>query len=89
MKLENQLTYLQTVNVPMLLCYLIEFQCKNLSSLLTVNLLCMILRMGRVLKTVQSYGDYDRLCQGVHENYLHMKMRDSRFQSVSSVFNKY
>ncbi|KAF4519015.1 hypothetical protein B566_EDAN009778 [Ephemera danica] len=47
------------------------------------GILSLTSRMGRILRTVQSYGDYDRLSQGVFENYLHMKMRDTRFQSVA------
>lgn len=39
--------------------------------------------VGSVLKTVQGCGDYDRLAQGVFENYLNMKIKDSSMVSVS------
>lgn len=39
--------------------------------------------VGAVLKTVQGCGDYDRLAQGVFENYLNMKIKDSSMVSVS------
>jgi hypothetical protein len=31
---------------------------------------------------VQACGDYDRLQQGVFENYLSMKFKDSRMENV-------
>ncbi|PNF28113.1 hypothetical protein B7P43_G12268 [Cryptotermes secundus] len=40
-------------------------------------------RMLGVLKTVQCCGDYDRLMQGVYENFLSMSFRDSRLEAVS------
>lgn len=42
--------------------------------------------VGSVLKTVQGCGDYDRLAQGVFENYLNMKIKDSSMVSVSIVY---
>ena len=41
-------------------------------------------RFQNVLRTVQSFGDYEKLHGGVFENYLHAKFRDSYFQSVRS-----
>ncbi|XP_054268805.1 chromosome transmission fidelity protein 18 homolog [Macrosteles quadrilineatus] len=41
-------------------------------------------RIRSVLKTVQGCGDYDRLAQGVFENYLNMKSKDSTMVSISS-----
>ena len=38
--------------------------------------------MHSVLRTVQCCGDYDRLMQGVYENFLHMNFRDSRLEAV-------
>ncbi|GFG31238.1 hypothetical protein Cfor_11072, partial [Coptotermes formosanus] len=40
-------------------------------------------RMHKVLRTVQCCGDYDRLIQGVYENFLNMSFRDSRLEAVS------
>ncbi|KAG8222899.1 hypothetical protein J437_LFUL003544 [Ladona fulva] len=40
-------------------------------------------RMLRVLKAVQSFGDYDRLSQGVFENYLSVKQKESSLREVS------
>jgi hypothetical protein len=42
-------------------------------------------RMCGVLHTVQSCGDYDRLVQGVYENFLNMSFRDSRLEAVRYV----
>ncbi|KAK3915579.1 Chromosome transmission fidelity protein 18-like protein [Frankliniella fusca] len=39
-------------------------------------------RIQRVLRTVQSHGDYNRLVQGVFENYLNMKLRDSSLNGL-------
>ncbi|XP_026294378.1 chromosome transmission fidelity protein 18 homolog [Frankliniella occidentalis] len=39
-------------------------------------------RIQRVLRTVQSHGDYNRLIQGVFENYLHMRLRDSSLNGL-------
>ena len=38
--------------------------------------------MYSVLRTVQCCGDYDRLMQGVYENFLNMSFRDSRLEAV-------
>jgi hypothetical protein len=38
-----------------------------------------------VLQTVQCCGDYDRLMQGVYENFLNMSFRDSRLEAVSYI----
>ena len=43
---------------------------------------CYFGRMYRVLRTVQCCGDYDRLTQGVYENFLNMSFRDSRLEAV-------
>lgn len=40
--------------------------------------------MMSVLRTVQGAGDYDRLAQGVYENFLNMKIKDSTMKSVST-----
>lgn len=39
-------------------------------------------RIQRVLSIVQSHGDYNRLAQGVFENYLNMKLRDSSLNGL-------
>jgi len=39
-------------------------------------------RINSVLKTVQSYGDYEKLSQGVFENYLTLKHKDSSLTNV-------
>lgn len=39
-------------------------------------------RMERVLKTVNSFGDYEKLAQGVFENYVTMKVKDSSLESI-------
>lgn len=43
---------------------------------------CCFGRMHSVLQTVQCCGDYDRLMQGVYENFLNMSFRDSRLEAV-------
>jgi hypothetical protein len=43
---------------------------------------CYFGRMYSVLRTVQCCGDYDRLMQGVYENFLNMSFRDSRLEAV-------
>ncbi|XP_066992527.2 chromosome transmission fidelity protein 18 homolog [Anabrus simplex] len=45
--------------------------------------LSLAARMKSILQTVQSYGDYNLLSQGVFENYLNMKLRDSRMEGIS------
>ncbi|XP_021940234.1 chromosome transmission fidelity protein 18 homolog isoform X2 [Zootermopsis nevadensis] len=40
-------------------------------------------RMHSVLQTVQSCSDYDRLVQGVYENFLNMSFRDNHLNAVS------
>ncbi|XP_039298444.1 chromosome transmission fidelity protein 18 homolog isoform X2 [Nilaparvata lugens] len=39
-------------------------------------------RFQSILQTVQGYGDYDRLAQGVYENFLAMKMTGSTLKTV-------
>uniref|UniRef100_A0A1B6LVK8 AAA+ ATPase domain-containing protein n=1 Tax=Graphocephala atropunctata TaxID=36148 RepID=A0A1B6LVK8_9HEMI len=41
-------------------------------------------RTSSVLRTVQGCGDYERLAQGVFENYLNMKIKDSSMISVAN-----
>jgi len=43
-------------------------------------------RINSVLKTVQSYGDYEKLSQGIFENYLILKPKDSSLTNVTIVF---
>ena len=40
-------------------------------------------RMSTVLQVVQMAGDYERLTQGVYENYLHQKMPDADMCGVA------
>jgi len=40
-------------------------------------------RITSVLKTVQSYGDYDKLSQGVFENCLSLKHKDSSLSNIA------
>ncbi|XP_018570059.1 chromosome transmission fidelity protein 18 homolog [Anoplophora glabripennis] len=40
-------------------------------------------RMKKVLQTVSSFGDYDRVAQGVFENYPLLKLKDSSFEGIS------
>jgi len=40
-------------------------------------------RFDTVLRTCQNFGEYEKLMDGVFENYLNVKFRDSYFQSVS------
>lgn len=42
-----------------------------------------IFRINSVLKSVQSYGDYEKLSQGVFENCLNLKNKDSSLLNVS------
>lgn len=39
-------------------------------------------RINSVLHTVQSYGDYEKLCQGVFENFLSLKHKNSSLTNV-------
>lgn len=39
-------------------------------------------RINSVLKTVQSYGDYEKLSQGIFENFLSLKHKDSSLSNV-------
>ncbi|XP_025199726.1 chromosome transmission fidelity protein 18 homolog [Melanaphis sacchari] len=39
-------------------------------------------RINSVLKTVQSYGDYEKLSQGIFENYLILKHKDSSLTNI-------
>ncbi|KAG8312262.1 Chromosome transmission fidelity protein 18 [Homalodisca vitripennis] len=41
-------------------------------------------RANSVLRTVQGCGDYERLAQGVFENYLNMKIKDSSMISIAN-----
>ncbi|KAL4090783.1 hypothetical protein QTP88_025559 [Uroleucon formosanum] len=40
-------------------------------------------RINSVLKTVQSYGDYEKLSQGIFENYLILKPKDSSLTNIA------
>ncbi|XP_015371775.1 PREDICTED: chromosome transmission fidelity protein 18 homolog [Diuraphis noxia] len=40
-------------------------------------------RINSVLKTVQSYGDYEKLSQGIFENYLSLKPKDSSLTNIA------
>lgn len=40
-------------------------------------------RINSVLKTVQSYGDYEKLSQGIFENYLILKHKDSSLTNIT------
>lgn len=44
--------------------------------------LSLKIRMDSVLKTVNSFGDYEKLAQGVFENYVTMKVKDSSLESI-------
>ncbi|KAJ8915948.1 hypothetical protein NQ315_016624, partial [Exocentrus adspersus] len=39
-------------------------------------------RMQRILQTVSSFGDYERVAQGVFENYVLLKLKDSSFGGI-------
>lgn len=40
-------------------------------------------RINSVLKTIQSYGDYEKLSQGIFENYLMLKHKDSSLTNIA------
>nr|CAD7399310.1 unnamed protein product [Timema cristinae] len=40
--------------------------------------------MQSILRTVQSYGEYDRLMQGVYENFLKLNFKDSHLEGMST-----
>lgn len=42
-----------------------------------------------ILKSVQGNGDYDRLAQGVYENYLDIRISDGSMKSVSFFENNF
>lgn len=42
-----------------------------------------------ILKSVQGNGDYDRLAQGVYENYLNIRISDGSMKSVSFFENNF
>nr|XP_023026263.1 chromosome transmission fidelity protein 18 homolog [Leptinotarsa decemlineata] len=44
-------------------------------------------RMSKVLQTVSSFGDYDRLSQGVFENFPKLKLKDPSMNGVSEALN--
>lgn len=39
--------------------------------------------MNKILQVVSSFGDYERVAQGVFENYPLLKVRDSTFEGIS------
>lgn len=41
------------------------------------------IRLNKILQIVSSFGDYERVAQGVFENYPLLKLRDSSFESIS------
>lgn len=47
-----------------------------------IYLYLFIFRINSVLRTVQSYGDYEKLSQGVFENCLSLKHKDSSLSNV-------
>uniref|UniRef100_A0A6P7GI80 Chromosome transmission fidelity protein 18 homolog n=1 Tax=Diabrotica virgifera virgifera TaxID=50390 RepID=A0A6P7GI80_DIAVI len=44
-------------------------------------------RMAKVLQTICSFGDYDRVAQGVFENFTHLKLKDSTLQGLSQAMD--
>lgn len=40
-------------------------------------------RINKILQIVSSFGDYERVAQGVFENYPLLKLRDSSFESIT------
>lgn len=44
-------------------------------------------RMSKILQVVSSFGDYDRLAQGVFENYPYLKLKDSTIESLCRCMN--
>jgi chromosome transmission fidelity protein 18 len=47
-----------------------------------VNAASPAARFRNILHAVHACGDYDRLQQGVFENYLNIKFKDSRMENV-------
>jgi hypothetical protein len=43
-----------------------------------------IFRLFRTVRLIQSYGEYEFLSNGVYENYLHMKMKETGFKTVNT-----
>ncbi|VEN51025.1 unnamed protein product [Callosobruchus maculatus] len=41
------------------------------------NYTSLKVRMAKILETVSSFGDYEKLAQGVYENFLSLKVKDS------------
>ncbi|KAH8377747.1 hypothetical protein KR093_006965 [Drosophila rubida] len=48
----------------------------------TMTNMSVATRVGNVLDVVHSSGDYERLAQGVYENYLQQKMPDPNFNGI-------
>lgn len=44
-------------------------------------------RMQKVLDVVQSFGDYERLAQGVFENFPHMQIKEASFVGICHALN--
>ena len=67
-----------------LLALQIPRTCKRKIDEQEVNVASAGARFQSVLHSVQACGDYDRLQQGVFENYLNIKFKDSRMENVST-----
>ena len=67
-----------------LLALQIPRTCKRKIDEQEVNVASAGARFRSVLHSVQACGDYDRLQQGVFENYLNIKFKDSRMENVST-----
>jgi len=46
------------------------------------NSAALDVRFRHILRTIMANGDYEKLQQGIFENYLEIKFKDSRFQNV-------
>ncbi|XP_056634138.1 chromosome transmission fidelity protein 18 homolog isoform X1 [Diorhabda sublineata] len=53
----------------------------------TVHKQTMRDRMSKILQTVSSFGDYERVAQGVYENMMVLQLKDSSLQGISQALD--
>ncbi|CAH1167218.1 unnamed protein product [Phyllotreta striolata] len=44
-------------------------------------------RTTKIFQTISSFGDYERVAQGVHENFISLKLRDSTLEGLSKAMD--
>lgn len=64
------------------LCGRFIVACETVQPLDWVFVLC---RFNKILETTQAAGEYEKVTQGLYENYLEAKCKDPRLEAVSCV----